>query len=69
MTVVRHSKHAVETTEVLDFLKEIVQGVHDPTNGGQITESQLPTTSKKPRKRKAKGDVNAAANANADADD
>jgi hypothetical protein len=29
-------KHAVETTEILDFLKEIVQGVADPSAGGTI---------------------------------
>jgi len=29
-------KHAVETTEMLDFLKEIVQGVPDPSAGGTV---------------------------------
>ncbi|TFK66079.1 histone-fold-containing protein [Pluteus cervinus] len=31
-----HLKHAVETTEMLDFLKEIVQAVPDPSAGGTI---------------------------------
>ncbi|KAJ7086487.1 histone-fold-containing protein [Mycena belliarum] len=31
-----HLKHAVDTTEMLDFLKEIVQAVPDPSNGGKI---------------------------------
>ncbi len=43
----------------MDFLKEIVQGVHDPTNGGQITEAQLAEASKKPRKRKPKATADA----------
>jgi len=43
---------------MFDFLKDLVQGVVDPTNGGTISEQQLAETraegSKKPRKRKAK---------------
>jgi len=31
-----HLKHAIETTEMLDFLKEIVEGVPDPSAGGTI---------------------------------
>ncbi|TFY63271.1 hypothetical protein EVG20_g6382 [Dentipellis fragilis] len=31
-----HLKHAVDTTEMLDFLKEIVQNVPDPSAGGTI---------------------------------
>lgn len=31
-----HLKHAVDTTEILDFLKEIVQAVPDPSAGGTI---------------------------------
>ncbi|KAF9025076.1 histone-fold-containing protein [Hymenopellis radicata] len=31
-----HLKHAVETTEMLDFLKEIVEAVPDPSAGGTI---------------------------------
>ena len=29
-------KHAIETTEMLDFLKELVEGVPDPSAGGTI---------------------------------
>ncbi|TEB26487.1 histone-fold-containing protein, partial [Coprinellus micaceus] len=31
-----HLKHAVETNEMLDFLKELVEGVPDPSQGGTI---------------------------------
>jgi len=31
-----HLKHAVETVDMLDFLKEIVEGVPDPTAGGTV---------------------------------
>ncbi|KAJ6602447.1 histone-fold-containing protein [Mycena vulgaris] len=31
-----HLKHAVDTTEMLDFLKEIVEAVPDPSNGGTV---------------------------------
>ncbi|KAJ8461984.1 hypothetical protein ONZ45_g18098 [Pleurotus djamor] len=31
-----HLKHAVETTEMLDFLKELVESVPDPSNGGTV---------------------------------
>ncbi|KAF9802962.1 hypothetical protein IEO21_09780 [Rhodonia placenta] len=31
-----HLKHAVETVDMLDFLKEIVEGVPDPSAGGTI---------------------------------
>ncbi|CAG7850557.1 SubName: Full=Related to negative regulator of transcription from Pol II promoter {ECO:0000313/EMBL:CCA69869.1} [Serendipita indica DSM 11827] len=52
-----HLKLAIENTETFDFLKEIVQGVHDPTNGGLISEEQLAearAAERKPRKRRAK---------------
>jgi hypothetical protein len=44
---------------MFDFLREIVQGVSDPTNGGLISEQELADSkaaegSKKPRKRKPK---------------
>jgi hypothetical protein len=43
---------------MFDFLKDLVQGVADPTNGGTISEQQLAEAkaegSKKPRKRKPK---------------
>ncbi|KAH9929169.1 histone-fold-containing protein, partial [Fomitopsis serialis] len=31
-----HLKHAVETVDMLDFLKEIVEGVPDPSAGGTV---------------------------------
>lgn len=33
-------KHAIETTEMLDFLKELVEGVPDPSAGGTIPLDQ-----------------------------
>ena len=33
-------KHAIETTEMLDFLKELVEGVPDPSAGGTISLDQ-----------------------------
>jgi len=45
-----HLKHAVETTEMLDFLKEIVEGVPDPSAGGTIDlEAENAETSKRKR--------------------
>lgn len=44
----------MEHTEVLDFLKELVVGIPDPTNGGQINEADLRAEAKPKRKRKAK---------------
>ncbi|KAI0051298.1 hypothetical protein FA95DRAFT_1512438 [Auriscalpium vulgare] len=32
-----HLKHAIETVEMLDFLKEIVENVPDPSQGGSIS--------------------------------
>lgn len=54
-----HLKQAIENTETLDFLKELVQAVADPTNGGLISEQELAESkaaegSKKGRKRKPK---------------
>ncbi|KAH9966307.1 histone-fold-containing protein [Russula compacta] len=31
-----HLKHAIEKTEMLDFLKELVEGVPDPSAGGTV---------------------------------
>jgi Dr1-associated corepressor len=43
-------KHAVETTETLDFLKEIVETIPDPSAGGTIDiESQIAEAAKKKR--------------------
>jgi Dr1-associated corepressor len=65
-------KHAVETTETLDFLKELVQGVPDPSAGGTIDlEAEMAENKKKrgkgkraptdpnapKRRRKKKGDL------------
>jgi len=47
-----HLKHAVETTEMLDFLKEIVQGTPDPSSGGTI---DLDTENGEVKKRRGKG--------------
>ncbi|KAH7886613.1 histone-fold-containing protein [Phlebopus sp. FC_14] len=45
-----HLKHAVETTEMLDFLKEIVESVPDPSAGGTIDlEADAPEGSKRKR--------------------
>jgi len=53
-----HLKHAVETTEMLDFLKEIVQAVPDPSAGGTIDfESELAEAKKKRARGKKNGDV------------
>ena len=52
-------KHAVETTEMLDFLKEIVEAVPDPSAGGTIDlESENAEAKKKRGKgKKAAGDA------------
>ncbi|KAG7442202.1 histone-fold-containing protein [Guyanagaster necrorhizus] len=49
-----HLKHAVETTEMLDFLKEIVEGVPDPSAGGTIDMDVGPTEGGKRKRGKAK---------------
>ncbi|KAH9931755.1 histone-fold-containing protein [Amylocystis lapponica] len=48
-----HLKHAVETVEMLDFLKEIVEGVPDPSAGGTIPLEAEPSDA--PRKKRGKG--------------
>ncbi|KAF8151737.1 histone-fold-containing protein [Crassisporium funariophilum] len=58
-----HLKHAVETTEMLDFLKEIVEGIPDPSAGGTIDLDAENAEGKKKRgkgKRAATGDPGAA---------
>jgi len=50
-------KHAIERTEMLDFLKELVEGVPDPSAGGTIPldtpgEGE-PTTSSRRKGKKA----------------
>ncbi|KAH7910794.1 histone-fold-containing protein [Hygrophoropsis aurantiaca] len=53
-----HLKHAVETTEMLDFLKEIVEAVPDPSAGGTIDlEAEAAEAAKK---KKSKGKRNGA---------
>lgn len=48
-------KHAVETTEMLDFLKEIVEAVPDPSAGGTIDlESENAETAAKKKRGKGK---------------
>jgi len=50
-------KHAIETTEMLDFLKELVEGVPDPSAGGTIPLDTPgdgePTTSSRRKGKKA----------------
>jgi Dr1-associated corepressor len=57
-------KHAIETTEMLDFLKELVEGVPDPSAGGSISLDTQgegePTTSSRRKGKKAATNVNAA---------
>ncbi|KAL0576644.1 hypothetical protein V5O48_005344 [Marasmius crinis-equi] len=48
-----HLKHAVETTEMFDFLKEIVEAVPDPSAGGTIDlEAEA---AEKEKKKRSKG--------------
>jgi len=45
-----HLKHAVDTVEILDFLKEIVEAVPDPSAGGTIDlDSENAEAAKKKR--------------------
>ncbi|KAF7313323.1 CBFD-NFYB-HMF domain-containing protein [Mycena chlorophos] len=46
-----HLKHAVVTTEMLDFLKELVEAVPDPSNGGTIDLEEVAAE----KKRRGKG--------------
>ncbi|PPQ99825.1 hypothetical protein CVT24_009619 [Panaeolus cyanescens] len=59
---VYHLKHAVETTEMLDFLKDLVQDIPDPSAGGTIDLEAENAEGKKKRgkgKRAATGDGSA----------
>ncbi|KAB5591198.1 hypothetical protein CTheo_5372 [Ceratobasidium theobromae] len=49
-----HLKHAIETIDTFDFLREIVAAVPDPTNGGQIPEDGGSDDGAAPRKRRAR---------------
>nr|GAT57260.1 predicted protein [Mycena chlorophos] len=53
-----HLKHAVVTTEMLDFLKELVEAVPDPSNGGTIDLEEVAAE----KKRRGKGKKPAPAN-------
>ncbi|KAG6812081.1 hypothetical protein H0H92_004445 [Tricholoma furcatifolium] len=49
-----HLKHAVETTEMLDFLKEIVEAVPDPSAGGTI-DLEAESAEAAAKKKRGKG--------------
>ncbi|KAJ7904989.1 histone-fold-containing protein [Mycena leptocephala] len=54
-----HLKHAVDTTEMLDFLKEIVEAVPDPSSGGTIDlEGQNAEKKKRGKGKRAAGNGN-----------
>ncbi|KAG7085683.1 hypothetical protein E1B28_003228 [Marasmius oreades] len=57
-----HLKHAVETTEMFDFLKEIVESVPDPSAGGTV-DLEAENAEKEKRKR-SKGKKAAASEKN-----
>ena len=52
MSLFSTRKHAVETTEMLDFLKEIVEAVPDPSAGGTI---DLESENAEAKKKRGKG--------------
>lgn len=62
-----YRKHAIETTEMLDFLKELVEGVPDPSAGGKIPLDQPGENEQTSSRRKGK--KAAAANAVDDGDE
>jgi len=49
-----HLKHAILNTPLLDFLKDLVEAVPDPSNGGTIDESERPSKKRTRGKGKAK---------------
>jgi len=49
-----HLKHAVENVDMFDFLKEIVEGVADPSAGGTIDLNAEPPEKEKKRRGKGK---------------
>lgn len=63
LTFCDYRKHAIDRTDMLDFLKEIVDGVPDPSAGGTIDIEAEKNESKKrrgqgaPRKRRKKGEL------------
>jgi Dr1-associated corepressor len=52
-------KHAIETTEMLDFLKELVEGVPDPSAGGKISLDQGENEQTSSRRKGKKAAANA----------
>ncbi|KAJ7641414.1 histone-fold-containing protein [Roridomyces roridus] len=60
-----HLKHAVDTTEMLDFLKEIVEAVPDPSNGGTVDlEGEAAERKKRGKGKRAAAAAAAAGNGN-----
>lgn len=63
MGLICHRKHAIERTDMLDFLKEIVAAVPDPSAGGTIDlEAEKAERGRRrgpPRKRRKKGEPEA----------
>jgi len=50
-------KHAILNTPLLDFLKELVEAVPDPSNGGTVDEESVPKKRTRGKgKAKAKSD-------------
>ncbi|KAF8530067.1 histone-fold-containing protein [Hysterangium stoloniferum] len=49
-----HLKHAILNTPLLDFLKDLVEAVPDPSNGGTIDESEVAPKKRTRGKGKAK---------------
>ncbi|KAI0665568.1 histone-fold-containing protein [Trametes maxima] len=58
-----HLKHAIDTVEMLDFLKEIVQAVPDPSAGGTI-DIEAENAEARAKKRGKGKDKKAAGDAN-----
>lgn len=54
IVLARCSKHAVENVDMLDFLKEIVEAVPDPSAGGTIDVNAEPQEKEKKRRGKGK---------------
>lgn len=48
------SKHAILNTPLLDFLKELVEAVPDPSNGGTVDENEAVPKKRTRGKGKAK---------------
>ncbi|KAF9072426.1 histone-fold-containing protein, partial [Rhodocollybia butyracea] len=59
-----HLKHAVETTDTFDFLKEIVESVPDPSAGGTIDLEAVNAENNAAKKKRSSKGKKAAALAN-----